>query len=293
MLETVRNNLFNRTGRSVTKGKLDSPRWSRFVDKEEFKSVCAKHGIPTIESLFVFEDLDELKARFDELPHSFMAKSTKGSGRNVLVKNKDSWTPEKLAEKLEDYDKNFSSFEKQYNHKKARIIIEKALEPVPEDIKVVVSKYKPTLVWVDQDRFGDHRRLPYRVKNNGFEKLDCFWHYKNSDNKSIIDDLSKDETAFILDKSVALARDVGLDLVRIDFYKLHDGIYGGEVTLTSGAYMEDIDTECATIAIEGEYKEKQEGGNQTSIALFVILGALFALLLFLMISSKKKPASQH
>jgi hypothetical protein len=277
------DNLFNKTGRKVTKGKLDSPQWAKFVDKQEFKEVCKKHNIPTFETLFIFDDLNQLKAGFHELPNSFMAKSTKGSGRNVAVKNKSSWTAEGLAKKLKDFDKNYDSFEKQYNHKRARIIIEKMYDPIPEDIKVVVSKYEPTLVWVDQDRFADHKRLPYKVQNGELKKLDCFWAYKNSKNKSIVDDLTKKEISFILEKSKALAKEVGLDLVRIDFYKVEGGIYGGEVTLTSGAYSENIDDKCADIAINGSEQEKMEGVSSPTPApgkntVFTILIALVLLL---------------
>ena len=132
--------------------------------------------------------------------------------------------------------------------------MEEFINPVPEDIKVILSNGKPTLLWVDEGRFAKngHSRTIYAVNADGRSTRmldDCLWTYKltGRDPALILELRAAGKIEELL--RVAQMFEVELPIARIDIYWYKGRFYGGEVTLTSGAFAQHcISASCARTA---------------------------------------------
>lgn len=256
-----KENYFNYVGKKIVENKLDHPKWTKFVDKSKFKHLCKKLGIKTLDSLYELDKLDEIDSIFDKLPNSFIVKSNKASGRNLIVKNKNDWTPGRIKNKMKDYDDrypvypiNLIVYEPQYNYTKGKLIFEELIDPVPMDIKVMVYKNAPTIFWINH---GHHTKkltkTIFRINEDfSIDKLNCIWteKLKSGNPNDLPFDFSKQNIKKMCDLTMKLAKEVPLDLVRIDFMYINDEFYGGEITLTPDGYNnKKIEPECQINAL--------------------------------------------
>ena len=80
------------------KYKLNNSKWVNFIDKNKFKEYASKKGIKTFKTLDIYDQKNYYNINFKDLPNSFVLKSNKGSGRNIIVKDKS-----KMNEILKSY----------------------------------------------------------------------------------------------------------------------------------------------------------------------------------------------
>ena len=147
--------------------------------------------------------------------------------------------------------------ELQYDHIRARLLVEEIVQPIPEDFKVVVCRGRCTVAWIDTQRTTHHRRNVYRISPDStcLTRIeDCYWEYPPESKETALGGL----TTPMIEEMCAVARkmagSVALDLVRCDLYLINGAFHGGEVTLTSEAFMAHITEGCAAeaLALGGE-----------------------------------------
>ncbi|NLI55325.1 MAG: glycosyltransferase [Clostridiales bacterium] len=173
-----------------------------------------------------FEDIN-----FDLLPDQFVLKCNHGSGWNIIVKDKNKLNLTLLKEKFDLWmSKDFAfinGLELHYCNIKPKIIAEEYLHSdvdIP-DYKVLCFNGTPAYIWVDTDRFVEHKRdifdlnwdlVPFRIGP-----------YQNN---AMIP-----PKPLLLDNMLRLAKILsnGFSFVRIDFYVYNGKLYFGEMTFTS------------------------------------------------------------
>ena len=252
-----KENAFNEFGKTHVLPFLDTNRFDTFVDKLKFKDFCREIGLKTTPLIRVLSSPNELEAVWSTLPEKFVVKSNKGAGRNAIVQSKQSTNAKAVLQQLENWDAPYwNKNECHYEHTVPRLFIETFIDPLPEDIKVVVVDNVPTVVWSDQDRFEAHTRTVYAVERgtaNLTRLNDCFWHCptgqlsrKNEIDRCVEKGLMKDVLRF----ATEISRRIDLRMVRVDFYIIDGAVTGGEVTLASGAFNEKISLSCAESATQ-------------------------------------------
>ena len=258
-VEARTNNAFNRVGWERILPRMDSSEWVGYVDKVEFKAYCARlePAVATIETLAIVETLDQIEGVYDSLPSTFVVKSTKGSGRNLLVASKAEYAPQRIASEMRDYADKWATsgppvYEKQYDHVRARLLIEKMVLPIPNDFKVVVFRGRCTVAWVDTKRQSNHRRNVYRIDEEAHRLTpleDAFWEYPPDSREVCLGGLPSNKIEEMCTIARRLAKGVRLDLVRVDLFLIDGVFYGSELTLTSEAFMAHISEHCAAEAV--------------------------------------------
>lgn len=249
--------------------KTHAADYVRFTDKVLFKNYCKQKNVATLENIAVFDQADWASINFDALPASFVMKSNKGSGRNIIVRDGvllgDNGGP--LADRLgfvwttirhwgDTYLSNVGTVtEPWYEFIKPKILIEQLQFPVPDDIRVFV--YNHTFVDLIQITSSGARhnfydaelnRLPYhRIGRDNFE------------GPSVVEVIKTPKKIAEMHRiALTLAADVGVDLVRIDLYHINDTFYGSEVTLApvDGAYN-IVPGKFTPIILEKKEKKKE------------------------------------
>lgn len=205
---------------------------SRLTDKYEVRKwIAEKIGenylIPLLGVWDNFDDID-----FSMLPNQFVLKANHGSGWNIIVKDKQKLN---LVEARHTFNKwmttNFAvkqSLELHYGPIIPKIIAEQYIQDIDgqlNDYKVLCFNGKPTFIWVDLDRFTDHRRNIYDLNWN----LMPFSVGYPQTPRNI-------QAPKNLDEMIHLAEILcqGFAHVRVDFYDVNGKIYFGEMTFTSG-----------------------------------------------------------
>lgn len=180
----------------------------------------------------VCDSADEIN--FDALPEKFVIKTTDGgNGDNVLIcNNKSELNIQEAIEKVNSWrNKKYYTVSREWAYKgakKSRVIVEQFLESDEnsdgsiDDYKFLCYKGKFKYLWVDKNRYSDHRRGFW---NKDFEflegvKSDCptfdippVLPQNVEDMKRIAEKLSED-----------------FPFARIDFYNIKGKIYFGEIT---------------------------------------------------------------
>lgn len=202
----------------------------KYLAKEYIRSLLGEEYI--IKTLGVFDRFEDID--FDTLPDKFVIKSTHGSGQVAIVKDKSALDKEKLRQRTQRWlSTNYAfncGFEVHYYNMIPRLIVEEFMEGINDDLydyKFMCINGKVEFIWVDTDRFTDHRRNLYDSEWNLLpERL--LW--ENSDKE-----IPKPcELEKLIKLSERLSR--GFALVRCDFYILPDGgIKFGELTFTSAS----------------------------------------------------------
>jgi hypothetical protein len=180
-----------------------------------------------------------------DLPREFVLKVSHGSGGMIIVAGHAprvqrlprppvGWQrlhvhPDSLDwENLIDLSRHWLSLryepsEWAYSKARPRVIIEEHLASdgtTPPDYKFLVFDGRVRVIWVDQDRFGDHRRNFY---SPAWESLDVGMNYPCG---NLVPRPAK------LDAMIAVAERLAdrIDFVRVDLYNIDDRIIFGELT---------------------------------------------------------------
>lgn len=215
---------------------LKSHLTDKWLAKEYIRSVLGEKYL--IKTLGVYEKFDDID--FEKLPDQFVIKSTHGSGQLQIVKDKKSLDIAQLKEKVESWlSKSYAyscGMEMHYLNIIPRIIIEEYMSSINDDLydyKVMCVGGKPIFIWVDTDRFKDHRRNFYDLN---WKLLPVKYNCKNTD----IPVPKPKRLKEMISLSSILARDFAL--VRCDFYVLKDGsLKFGELTFTSASGIDRWD----------------------------------------------------
>gem|GEM_PF-90524 len=184
-----------------------------------------------IHLLGVYNSFDEID--FDMLPNQFVLKANHGSAWNAVVKDKTEFDKEKKKSRFDDFMRtNFAyraGLELHYRDIKPKIIAEKYMVDESgqlKDYRFVCFGGEPKFIWVDFDRYTDHKRNIYDLEWN---LLPFSLNYPKGD-----DSLSPPAN---LKEMISLAKDLseGFYHVRVDFYSINSKIYFGEMTFTNAA----------------------------------------------------------
>jgi hypothetical protein len=189
------------------------------------EKIGAEYLFPLLGVWDRFDDID-----FDTLPGRFVLKANHNSGGNIIVKDK-SRLNKKLARRKFEYwqSKNqayMNALELHYRDIPMKIIAEQYMEDESgqlRDYKILCFNGEPAYIWVDIDRFTNHRRNVYNLR---WELQPFMISYPPKG------DLPKPKK---LDEMIRLAKilSAGFYHVRVDFYYVNEKIYVGEMTFIS------------------------------------------------------------
>ena len=180
-----------------------------------------------------FDDID-----FDKLPKSFVIKTNHSSGWNIVVKDKNNFNIKEGKKKINKWlSLNYafwSEYEIHYSKIAPRILIEKYMEDSTgnlTDYKFLCFAGKPEFVWVDYDRFTNHKRNVYNMD----WKLQPWSQYTYGN----FEGGEKPEN-FELMRRIANILCQGFIHVRVDLYNVDGKVYFGEMTFTNGSGFEQL-----------------------------------------------------
>ena len=212
------------------KGK--KPMWQKHLsEKIRGEEFVLERNIPIVPKIFITESYDD--PRFQELPNSYVIKTSVGYSANQVFPVKDGknvFTEEDISVN-EILDKlQTDSFVQNQNHK---IIVEELVEDefgykIPLDYKFYMFGDKiATILVID------------RPSKNKKEQVQCFydenWNKISIDIRPTLREEDKFHKPKFFKEMSAAARKLGNDLgifMRIDFYTTKDGFYFGEFTPT-------------------------------------------------------------
>lgn len=178
--------------------------------------------------LGVWDHFDEID--FDKLPQQFVLKANHGSGWNIIVKDKSKLDKTDAKEKFDLWmTQNYSfqaGLELHYMNIPPKIIAEEYIENMDDlyDYKFMCFDGKVAFLWVDTERYTNHRRTLYDLSWNQKKEFICYppseQTIKRPDN---------------LDEMISLAEKLsqGFSHVRVDFYEIDGNVRFGELTFTS------------------------------------------------------------
>lgn len=168
---------------------------------------------------------------WDKLPNSFIIKCNNGYGANVIVSDKESLDINAINKQFGKW-KQLSTVviarEWAYKDIPPKIIVEELLVSKDgtqkgdlNDYKIMCFNGTPRVIWVDVDRYTNHKRNFYDTQWNLLPvKSDC----PTYDNVL--------PAPYGLEKMLEIAASIAKDFpfVRVDFYSLNQRIYIGELT---------------------------------------------------------------
>lgn len=179
------------------------------------------------------------KIEWDYLPNQFALKLTKGSGFNIICKNKSELDKDIVLTQIKrwlDINNYYLSREPQYKGKN-KIIAEKLLEYNIKDYKFFCFGGEPFMFKVDANRFSGHRANYYDLNWN---LLDINEGGCPNDPTAVISRPKEFEE--MVDVSRKLAH--GWPFVRIDLYVHDRKVFFGEMTFhPAGGYTPLTPTE--------------------------------------------------
>lgn len=204
------------------------------VDKYEVRQYVEKHGCGKyLNTLYQLCD-DANDIDYVTLPNRFVIKTTDGgNGENVYIckdkKNLDVTSVNKLVNSWKNKELGTTGGEWAYSGcKGSRIIVEKYLEDPDskdgsiDDYKLICFNGKFRFLWVDKNRFSDHRR--------------GFWNEK----LEFLKDVYSDHPTFKFPPNlptntremiqIAEKLSAGFPFARVDFYNIRSQIIFGEIT---------------------------------------------------------------
>lgn len=167
---------------------------------------------------------------WDILPNQFALKLTKGSGFNIICKDKSclsKWDVLNTMKRWLGIDNYYLSREPQYKGKN-KIIAEELLKYNITDYKFFCFNGKPTFVELFIDRFGKHRKVFYDMnwEKTGFTTAN-----------DSMDESARQPHEFKEMIDVAKKLSEGWSFVRVDLYINNGNVYFGEMTFhPAGGY---------------------------------------------------------
>lgn len=203
-------------------------KYGKYVDKYEVREFIEKTiGNEYLPKLYgIYDDPSEID--FQKLPNQFVLKMTNGSGGNIICRDKSKLNIMDILDKLKKWQKEkFYKYTKeiQYKNVRSRIICEEYLEDETgnlRDYKFHCSKSKVHMIEIHTDRFTNHKENYYDSEWNELDvicKLDKVDYIPKPDNLEEM-------------KELAISLSKSLPYVRVDFYKVKNRIYFGELTFT-------------------------------------------------------------
>ena len=201
------------------------------VDKLAVREYVKSKGLENIlvKLYATYDSIDEIN--FNNLPKSFVVKTTNGGGGNnvVLCKDKYNFDIKAFADtiKLQKYKPRTEGREWAYYNIAPRIIIEELLlnkdneQAGVNDYKFFCYDGKPTYIVVDVDRYIGHKRNFYDANwNNLNVTSDCPPIDREIQRPDNLDDMIR----------IASILSEGFPFVRVDLYNVSGKIYFGELT---------------------------------------------------------------
>lgn len=198
------------------------------------EKIGEEYLIPLLGVYDKFEDID-----FSKLPDRFVIKCNHGCAYNIIVKDKSQLDLAEVKAKLDKWmSENFAfrwGYELQYRDIPPKIIIEKYMEDESgelRDYKISCFNGQPEFIWIDSDRFVDHKRNLYDIN----------WNQLNCKVNSRYNTFKSPEKPKCLAEMIELAKVLSKEFqyVRVDFYIINGKLYFGEMTFTSSSGTEDI-----------------------------------------------------
>lgn len=206
------------------------PLMTQCVDKYLVRDYIQEKGFEnTLVKLYqVCENFDEIN--FEKLPNKFVIKSNKGSGTNVLIKDKKSMNFNAIKREVQNWDTlNTVLYGQEWAYKnvKHRIVIEELLEDNENengeihDYKFMCFNGAVKFIWVDAGRSTNHKRNFYDINWNMIDV--------KSDVLNTQEIISKPGG---FDYMLEIAELIGQDFpfARVDFYWVNGKVYFGEIT---------------------------------------------------------------
>lgn len=200
------------------------------VDKYLVRDYIRTQGLSRIltELYGVFDSVEEID--FDRLPPQFIAKTTNGSGTNIICRDRAEFDETEAKAKLREYmdrPQINAGREWAYNGVTKRIVVEELLidKENPQgginDYKFICFDGTIACVVVDVDRYTDHKRNFYSEE----------WHRIDveSDHPNFDYDI---EPPVCYDEMLEIAKKLsnGFPAVRVDLYCVNGKVYFGEMT---------------------------------------------------------------
>ena len=183
-----------------------------------------------------FDDID-----FKNLPQQFVIKTNHSSGWNIVVKDKNTFDKNAAKKKIDKWmslDYAFwTEYEPHYSKIAPKIIVEKYMEDKTgnlTDYKFLCFDSKPEFVWVDFDRFGNHKRNVYNM-NWELQPWTQFTYGNYLPDGGVPLPIGFDDM-----KRIAGILCKGFIHVRVDLYNIDGKIYFGEMTFTNGSGFEQL-----------------------------------------------------
>lgn len=178
--------------------------------------------------LAVYNSFEEIE--FEKLPKAFVIKCNHGKGYNIFVKNKYELNLKSTQLKIDKWmNENYAlkSLELQYRDINHKIIIEKYIDNVDNDIKnykFLCFNGKPSFLWMDNIRFNNYQHYLYDL--NKAQLL-----YRITSNFSTVSFPEKSSIKKMGELASVLSKD--FKFVRVDFYANKDNIYFNGMIFTS------------------------------------------------------------
>lgn len=213
-----------------------NPEYTRMVDKYEAKNYIAEkvgkdYLIPT---LGVWDNFN--KINFNELPNSFVIKTTHDSGGIVICANKndlDIKRTKEIVNKSLKTDYWITKREWAYKNVKPRIIAETYIGKDLRDYRFYCFNGEPKFVYVYTNKSHTSIEKPEPAYCDIFDidwKLMPF--HQNSLNSGFVIDKPSN-----FNKMVDIAKKLSnnVPFLRVDYYEVNNQLYIGELTLYPGA----------------------------------------------------------
>ena len=218
------------------KYKLDDPKWVKYIDKIKFKEYARSLDIPTFKSLAIYDQKDYKNINYEKLPNSFIIKSNKGSGNNIVVEDRKKMNYSKNIKDISTWASLYRKNQPQYEYIIPKIIIEEYIENLLEDIKIWFHNGKISMI---QITVNHNKRNFYDLHG---KLLPITMDYDNDYSNKLVENIFRDRKwEEMLNVARKLASGVKLNLFRVDIYYINKKFYGGEITLSpDGGYIKNI-----------------------------------------------------
>jgi tetratricopeptide (TPR) repeat protein len=228
------------TDKTLHRNLFDSrPIRNQFADKYAVrKYVEDKIGAEYLPELYC-ETTDPNTIPFGRLPDKFVIKSTQGTGRVIVVRDKSTINELEIIKKCQQWvDSEYyqEAGESAHKHTPQRIIVEEYIDDgnglAPNDYKFYTYGGVPHFIQLDTSRFEGHKIDLYNAR---WEKLPC----KKSGFDSNPAPLPPPRHLELMLK-LAQKLGEGIDFARIDFYDTPDKVYLGEMTNLPGVTADGV-----------------------------------------------------
>lgn len=223
------------------KYKYRNPLLVKCADKSTAPDYVREKGLDHIlvKNYGIFDNVEDIN--FDLLPNSFIIKSNRGFGNNIIVEDKNLLNIKKTKKQLKKWlkhSKRLFGTEWAYTEIKPRIVIERLLpfdknNDLP-DLKFFCFDGEVKFMYIMKDYVYDHTKGKLNFYDRDFNKLPFG---RNDFPQFPEEELKKPKNwDLMVEYAEILAKD--FPHVRVDFYNIDGDIYFGELTFyTKGGYL--------------------------------------------------------